>query len=101
MKGFAILPLLCLASTTHSLAQSETLGAHLNYGRGCTACHVSYSASVFNDNASPSSTALWGDDVTSSYDEIFSPNRDAKSPEAEGILWCLGCHDGNLAPIER
>ena len=51
---------------------TDVLGAHLNYGRGCAACHAPHSGVYGNGNAKtadPTSgnIALWGEDVTSLY----------------------------------
>jgi len=47
---------------------SDVLGAHLNYGRGCAACHAPHSGAWGNGtNKSGDTTAgdvaLWGQDV--------------------------------------
>lgn len=106
-------------------AASDVLGAHLNYGRGCIACHAPHSTAAGNggagasrDAATPraagtprtagSTTALWGEDVTGlygqtirtgggKYAETLPSSMDAKTPDADGLLACLTCHDGNLA----
>ena len=92
---------------------TDVLGAHLNYGRGCTACHAPHSGSYGNGKAkSPDSssgnTILWGQDVTGLYGktittagntvEVLPTSMSASTPDVNGILTCLSCHDGNLAP---
>ncbi len=47
---------------------SDVLGAHLNYGRGCAACHAPHSGACGNGaNKSGDTTSgnsiLWGQDV--------------------------------------
>ena len=51
---------------------ADVLGAHLNYGRGCAACHAPHSGSWGNGaNKSGDKTAgdsiLWGQDVGNLY----------------------------------
>ena len=92
---------------------TDVLGAHLNYGRGCTACHAPHSGSSGNGltrlNASDSgNTALWGEDVSALYGktirtgggkfvEVLPSSMAAGTPDVGGMLTCLGCHDGNYA----
>jgi cytochrome c553 len=118
MKRILFLALICLASATFAAAQITTitqdvLGAHLNYGRGCAACHAPHSGAYGNGNAKtadPSSgdTALWGEDVGSlygqtlvfgggGYSETLPTSMNASTPDVSGLLTCLSCHDGNLA----
>ena len=81
----------------------DVLGAHLNYGRGCPACHVSHTGTFRNcDGSVSSATMLWGEDVSSTYtsnggDYLYA-GVPAESPEKRGILVCLTCHTGNYAP---
>jgi len=118
MKRILFLALICLASAGFAAAQIQTitqdvLGAHLNYGRGCAACHAPHSGVYGNGNAKtadPSSgdTALWGEDVTSlygqtiitgggGYSETLPSSMNAVTPDVSGLLTCLSCHDGNYA----
>ena len=95
---------------------TDVLGAHLNYGRGCTACHAPHSGAYGNGNAKtadPTSgnIALWGEDVSSLYGktittgqsehgsaiEVLPSSITASTPDVAGVLMCLSCHDGNLA----
>lgn len=86
-----------------SADRRDVLGAHLNYGRGCPACHVSHTAALRNHDGSVSNaTMLWGEDVSSTYrsnggKELYA-GIPAESPEKRGILVCLTCHTGNYAP---
>ncbi len=94
---------------------TDVLGAHLNYGRGCAACHAPHSGAYGNGaakTADPTSgnVALWGEDVASLYSQTIItgnsgrgtytevlPSAMSTSSEAFGLLTCLSCHDGNLA----
>jgi hypothetical protein len=125
MKKCFLLMLTFLATAGFAAAQtygtagptSDVLGAHLNYGRGCAACHAPHSGAFGNGNAKtadPTSgnVALWGEDVSSLYNKtITSGSTDgstgfvetlpgsftAASPDVGGLLTCLSCHDGNYA----
>src|SRR5271169_5030546 len=68
-----LLMVLAVAGFAAAQIQSPTtdvLGAHLNYGRGCAACHAPHSGAYGNGSAkNPDPTAgnvaLWGQDVGS------------------------------------
>lgn len=117
MKRLALLILL-LASPYFLAAQitsqsSDILGAHLNYGRGCTACHSPHSGASGNGKATsadPTSgvMALWGEDVSGLYGktivtgggrftEVLPASMSANTPDVQGVLTCLSCHDSNYA----
>jgi hypothetical protein len=95
----------------------DKLGAHQNGGRGCTGCHAPHSggaggggnkaggAAAFGDPNS-GSVALWGQDTTpllgatlnfSGYTEVLPAADNTASGEVTGIMFCLSCHDGNVA----
>ncbi len=103
-----------LAAAQITTPSTDILGAHLNYGRGCAACHAPHSGADGNGNSravDPASgvTALWGEDASGLYGktivtgggkfvEVLPASVSAGTPDAEGLLTCLSCHDGNYAP---
>jgi len=107
-----------LASAGFAAAQNyspanDVLGAHLNYGRGCAACHAPHSGVYGNGNAKTAdptagNVALWGEDVASLYGQTITSggggfvetlpgSMAATTPDVSGLLTCLSCHDGNYA----
>lgn len=94
-------------------AATDVMGAHLNYGRGCAACHAPHSGAAGNGVAAEpdlgsGTNALWGEDVTGLYGktirtggdefvETLPPDPSAGTPDVMGVLACLSCHDGNIA----
>jgi len=122
MKKTLLIALMFLTAAGFAAAQitaptTDVLGAHLNYGRGCAACHAPHSGAYGNGNAKtadPTSgnVALWGEDVASLYGktittggtgpgtgfvEVLPGSTNATTPDVAGVLMCLSCHDGNLA----
>lgn len=120
-KSFLVM-LMILAVAAFAAAQiqaptSDVLGAHLNYGRGCAACHAPHSGAWGNGaNKTGDTTAgtsiLWGQDVGSlygktiitgstngstGYTEVLPASMAAGTPDVNGLLTCLSCHDGNYA----
>ena len=120
-KSFLVL-LMILAVAAFAAAQiqaptSDVLGAHLNYGRGCAACHAPHSGAWGNGaNKSGDTTSgtsiLWGQDVGSlygktiitgstngstGYTEVLPASMAAGTPDVNGLITCLSCHDGNYA----
>lgn len=118
MKRFLLITAILLASNGLSTAQKvsstvDVLGAHLNYGRGCTACHSPHSGAMGSGSARTSqqeagTSMLWGEDATSLYGktittgggkyvEVLPTSMSATTPDVAGMLTCLSCHDGNYA----
>jgi hypothetical protein len=123
MKKALLIALMVVASAGFAAAQgpnyspsTDVLGAHLNYGRGCAACHAPHSGVYGNGNAKTADAtagniALWGEDVASlytksivtgqsehgTYTEILPSSLSAGTPDVAGVLMCLSCHDGNYA----
>jgi hypothetical protein len=108
------------ASAQITTATTDVLGAHLNYGRGCAACHAPHSGVYGNGNAKTAdptagNVALWGEDVSSLYGQTITSGQadhggvlssvtetlpgstDPNRPDTAGLLMCLSCHDGNYA----
>lgn len=118
MKRLSLIVLMFLACAGFAAAQrmapvSDVLGAHLNSGRGCTACHAPHNGTAGNGAAKAVDSAsgthiLWGQDVTSVYGktittgggnfvEVLPTSLSAATPDVDGMLTCLSCHDGNYA----
>jgi hypothetical protein len=120
MKKIVLVSLMVLAFGMFAMAQiqpptSDVLGAHLNYGRGCAACHAPHSGARGNGIATGDTTsgdiALWGQDVAplfgktmitgqsehGSYTMLLPSSWDGTNPETANTLTCLSCHDGNYA----
>jgi cytochrome c553 len=117
MKRTSTFVLVVLAFSASAVAQitqpsTDVLGAHLNYGRGCAACHSPHGGSTGNGSARSADSGnrmLWGADATSLYGksittgggkyvEVLPSSMSANTPDVAGMLTCLGCHDGNFAP---
>jgi len=131
-KNFLAIAIMLLATAGFAAAQNlgtggpatDVLGAHLNYGRGCPACHAPHSGALGNGggkgtgqgapSADTGSVALWGEDASPLYGKtiLFAGNTSETLPsglnsaatgftgnssDVSGILMCLSCHDGNLA----
>ena len=101
------------ASAQPGAPATDVLGAHLNYGRGCAACHAPHSGAYGNGNAKTADStsgnvALWGEDVGSLYGQtitsggggfvdVLPTSMSATTADVSGLLTCLSCHDGNYA----
>jgi len=117
MKRICLIAIMMIAAAGLASAQikapaTDVLGAHLNYGRGCAACHAPHSGAYGNGaakTADPNAggVALWGEDLGSLYGQtctfagnttdVMPTSMAATTPEATGVLPCLSCHDGNYA----
>ena len=123
MKRICLIAILFLASAGFAAAQAgaspatDVLGAHLNYGRGCAGCHAPHNGAYGNGaqgipDLSAGQSILWGQDVASlygktlafggvtgrgSYSETLPSSMAATTPDVNGLLTCLSCHDGNYA----
>jgi len=96
---------------------TDILGAHTGYGRGCVMCHAPHSGSAGNGvskgDATSGNYALWGQDLTPLYGHTlgfgdggtYSVTLPAAGTITSAhdantiILFCLSCHDGNLAKV--
>jgi hypothetical protein len=122
MKKSLLVMLMILAVTAFVAAQpgqptSDVLGAHLNYGRGCAGCHAPHNGAMGNGadksgDLTGGTSILWGQDVgalfgktiivgstngTTGYTEVLPASMAAGTPDVNGLLTCLSCHDGNYA----
>lgn len=118
MKKVMLVVLVVFAVAAMASAQ-DVLGAHLGYGRGCVMCHAPHSGPAGNNKATNDAQAgefaLWGQDLTPLYGQTLVFSGDGKTSysvtlPAKGtitsahdantiILFCLSCHDGNLAKV--
>jgi hypothetical protein len=110
---FTVVGIPCLVWGQTPPGAGDALGAHLNGGRGCSACHAGHAGFDGNggnaaDDSSGSTSALWGQDVSGlygrtittgggQYTEVLPTSMSAGTPDAEGMITCLSCHDGNYA----
>jgi hypothetical protein len=120
MKKVILVTLMVLAVGAFAAAQiqnptSDVLGAHLNYGRGCAACHAPHSGALGNgistSDAATGNIALWGQNVQplfgqsfitgqsehGAYTLTFPATWNGSDPVTANTMTCLSCHDGNLA----
>ena len=89
MKRNLSIALMFLCTAGFAAAQkqdptSDVLGAHLNYGRGCAACHAPHSGVYGNGNAkgfdgTSGNIALWGEDVSSLYGKTIITGQSSHS----------------------
>lgn len=114
MKRPVLLWAIGTLATTTVWAQSDVLGVHNCYGRGCLACHTPHSGAAGNGSTMGSgSRALWGQNLTPLYGRTmafgdFNKRAAVSLPASVGgfngssdpsftIIACLSCHDGNMA----
>jgi len=119
MKRLSLVVLVMLLFTGMAFAQTDVLGAHNGYGRGCVMCHAPHGGSLGNGNAwtaagsDPNNglMALWGQNLVPFYglNTAFSGDNVKKYPVTlpanplagahdanTVIMLCLSCHDGVL-----
>lgn len=126
MKKVMLVLLVVMIASMMAMAQlpnnysspTDVLGAHLLYGRGCIGCHAPHSGSAgngLNPQTDPTSgnAALWGQDLTPLYNQTialgdngtysvtFPANGSSLTAHdpISGVMFCLSCHDGNLAKV--
>ena len=116
MKKPALLWALAFLLVTTVWAQSDVLGVHNCYGRGCLACHTPHSGAGGNgERSGGGSEALWGQSLTPLYGRVLSfgdashramvsvpttGGSPSGAPDPSfGIIACLSCHDGNIAKV--
>ena len=120
MKKIAMVILVVVASIGVAMAQTDVLGAHNGYGRGCVMCHAPHSGSLGNGKATTADPqngmyALWGQDLTPLFGQTYNFSGDGTATypvtlPASGtitsahdantvILFCLSCHDGVLTSV--
>jgi hypothetical protein len=117
MKKSLVIMFMILAVASFAAAQiqpptSDVLGAHLNYGRGCAACHAPHNGAMGNGadksgDLTGGTSILWGQDVGALFGktiitagnttEVLPASMAAGTPDVNGLLTCLSCHDGNYA----
>ncbi len=95
MRRNLLITSMFLAAASFATAQittptTDVLGAHLNYGRGCAACHAPHSGAYGNGNAKthdPNSgnIALWGEDVGSLYGKTLQFGGTGYTPPATAL----------------
>ena len=69
MRKAMLLTLIVLAFGAVAMAQTDILGAHNGYGRGCVMCHAPHSGSLGNGVGTSTDPqngmyALWGQNLT-------------------------------------
>ena len=120
MKRLALIAFIAALAAMTAMAQSDVLGAHNVYGRGCVACHAPHSgANGGNGTGTTTDTgtgalALWGQNLAPLYGQTVSfgdkggftvtlPANISGFSSAHdpnfAIIACLSCHDGNLAKV--
>ena len=96
-KVTLVLLAVAVVFTMSALAQigsptTDVLGAHLNYGRGCAACHAPHSGARGNGIATTDTTtgniALWGQDVAAAVRQVHD-----HGPERARKLYAYSAFD--------
>jgi cytochrome c551/c552 len=118
MNRLALMVLIVALVSMTAMAQTDVLGAHNVYGRGCVACHAPHSGARGNDvntvDPGTGTLALWGQDLAPLYGKTvafgdaggYSVTFPASIAGFTGahdpnfvIIACLSCHDGNVAKV--
>jgi cytochrome c551/c552 len=118
MKRIALVVALLAIAILPAMAQTDVLGAHNVYGRGCVACHAPHSGARGNGvntvDPGTGTLALWGEDLAPLYGKTiafgdsgkYSVTLPANIAGFTGagdpnfvVIACLSCHDGNLAKV--
>jgi len=118
MNRLALIVLIIAVATMTAMAQTDVLGAHNVYGRGCVACHAPHSGANGGDSIGTTTDpgagnlALWGQNLSPLYGKTiafgdtgrFSVTLPSTITGFTGasdpnfvIIACLSCHDGNMA----
>jgi len=117
MNKLALLVVIAMLTAMTAMAQTDVLGAHNVYGRGCVACHAPHSGAFGNGvsttDTSSGNLALWGENLSPLYGQTivfgggsYTVTLPANLAGFTGIsdpnfviIACLSCHDGNLAKV--
>jgi cytochrome c553 len=120
MNRLAPLALIAALATISAMAQTDVLGAHNVYGRGCVACHAPHSGANGGNGVGTTtdpgtgSLALWGQNLSPLYGQTIAFGDSGKysvtlpsnitgftgaSDPNFVIIACLSCHDGNVAKV--
>jgi hypothetical protein len=102
-------------SPVHTSEATDLLGAHVGYGRGCVICHPPHSDPATKNVKEEDRMAMWGQDLTPVYTPtptfrddrqenymVTLPAQGTVTNEHDAnasVLFCLSCHDGNLATL--
>jgi len=90
--------IVCGFAAAQSSFMTDPMGPHLNSGRGCTVCHTVHSPTIYDKDARQRVSPLWGETDLKAYGAGGRAYLTARTPERNGVLVCLSCHDGNYAP---
>lgn len=120
MNRLALIVLIVALAAMTATAQTDVLGAHNVYGRGCVACHSPHSGANggmgagTTADAGTGALALWGQNLVPLYGKtlpfgdqgkysVTLPSSIAGFSSAHdpnfAIIACLSCHDGNVATV--
>lgn len=118
MNRLALMVLIAALVSMTAMAQTDVLGAHNVYGRGCVACHAPHSGANggmgvgATTDPGAGNLALWGQNLVPLYGKTIAFGDSGKysvtlpasitgftgaSDPNFVVIACLSCHDGNLA----